>query len=563
MVNIEIDGKKIIADENKNILEIAKENNIDIPSLCYHSDVYPKEACRLCLIEISGRSGLFTACSVHPEEGMIIITSSDEILRTRKTNLKLMFAQHIEKCNQCIWNNKCRMLNYARQWKLHINEWEDRKKNYPKYSFGGVIDYDSSKCINCSNCVEICKNQGVGFLEIKKQGSFHEVIPSQDKNKDCVYCGQCVVHCTAGSFSSVDPSSKIEEEIKSGKYVVFQFAPSIRTSIGEDFDMDQGSIVIEKMIAGIKKIGAKKVFDVSIGADLVTIEEANELIERLHKKDKLPMFTSCCPAWVKFIEFYKPEFIPNLTTVKSPQIVLGGIIKTYFAEKEKLDPKDIVVVSVMPCTSKKYEADRQELKIDGLNCVDYVLTTHELARMFIKNNIDLNTIEGEEKDDLFGNASGAGIIFGSSGGVAEAATRTACYKLLNKKLEKIDFKEFRGHEGIKKASVKIGEIEIRIAVVNGLLNAKKILEDHLNEFDYVEVMSCLGGCVGGGGQPVPTDKEIRKKRAESLYQIDRNEKIRIADENPVIQNIYKEFLISKEIVNKIAYTNFFKKEKEN
>ncbi|MDD4358864.1 MAG: [FeFe] hydrogenase, group A [Candidatus Pacebacteria bacterium] len=563
MVNIEIDGKKIIADEKKSILEIAKENNIDIPSLCYHSDTHPREGCRLCLIEIEGRKGLFTSCGTCAEEGMVIRTNTEEILKTRKTNLKLLFSQHTEKCGECIWNNRCKMLNYAKEWSLHINEWEDRKKDYPKHNFGPAIIYDSSKCINCYNCAEICKNQGIGYLEVKKENGFHKIVPTNNKDIDCVYCGQCLAHCPSGTFSSNDPSSKIEEEIRNNKYVVFEFAPSIRTSIGEEFDMAYGTVVIEKMIAGIKKLGAKKVFDVSLGADLVTIEEANELIERLEKKEGLPMFTSCCPAWVKFVEFYKPEFIPNLTTVKSPQILLGGVIKTYFAEKENIDPKNIVVVSVMPCTSKKYECERGELKINGLKCVDYVLTTHELARMFLKHDIDLKEIEGEDKDNLLGLSSGAGVIFGASGGVAESATRTACYKLLNKKLDRIDFKEFRGQEGIKEAVVKIGEAEIRIAVVNGLMNARKIIENHLNEFDYIEVMSCPGGCIGGGGQPVPVDKDIRQKRADSLYQIDEKEDIRIADENPLVQNIYKEFLINKEIINKIAYTTFSKKQKEN
>jgi len=564
MVNIEIDGKKIIVDENKCILEIAKENNVAIPSLCYHSDTHPKEGCRLCLIEIDGRKGLHTSCGTYPEEGMVIKTNTEEILKARKINLKLLFSQHVEKCGECIWNNRCKMLDYAKDWGLHINEWEDRKKDYPKYNFGPAIIYDSSKCINCFNCVEICKNQGIGYLEVKKEGAFHRIVPTEKKDIDCVYCGQCVVHCPSGTFSSNDPSDKIEEELKNeNKYVVFEFAPSIRTSIGEEFNMDYGTVVIEKMIAGIKKLGAKKVFDVSVGADLTTIEEANELIERIEKKEGLPMFTSCCPAWVKFVEFYKPEFIPNLTTVRSPQIILGGVIKTYFAEKENIDPKNIVVVSVMPCTSKKYECEREELKINGLKCVDYVLTTHELSRLFLKNNIDLKEIEEEEKDDLLGNASGAGVIFGASGGVAESATRTACYKLLNKKLDRIDFKEFRGQEGVKEATVKIGEIEIRIAVVNGLMNARKILENYPERFDYMEVMSCPGGCIGGGGQPVPVDKDIRKKRADSLYEIDEKAEIRIADENQVVKDIYNEFLTNKEIINKIAYTTFSKKQKEN
>ena len=563
MINIEIDGKKLKVEEGKTILEIARENKIEIPSLCYHEDVLPKEGCRLCLVEIEGMKGLHTSCGTYALDNMVIRTKTKEILETRKTNLKLLFAQHVEKCNECVWNNRCKMLDYAKKWKVSINEWEDRKKDYPKYNFGNAISYDSSKCINCFNCVQICQNQGIGFLEVKKEGAFHKVFPSKDKNKDCVYCGQCVSHCPSGTFSPVNPSLEIEKKIKEGKYVVFQYAPAIRSSIGEEFGFDYGSIVIEQMIAGIKKLGVKKVFDVSLGADLVTIEEANELIERITKKEKLPMFTSCCPAWVKYVEFYKPELIPNLTEVKSPHILLGGLIKTYFAEKEKIEAKDIVVVSVMPCTSKKYEIQREELKIDGENCVDYVLTTHELATLFLKHKIDLSKIKGEDKDELLGFSSSAGVIFGSSGGVAESATRTAFYKLLNKKIEKIDFKEFRGVKEIKEAIVQIGDIKLRVAVVHGLKNAKEIIENNLSDFDYIEVMSCPMGCVGGGGQPVPTSKEIRKKRSDALYKIDAEAEIRIADENPRVQKIYQDFLTNKEIINKIAYTKFSQKQKEN
>ena len=563
MINIEIDGKKLKVEEGKTILEIARENKIEIPSLCYHEDVLPKEGCRLCLVEIEGMKGLHTSCGTYALDNMVIRTKTKEILETRKTNLKLLFAQHVEKCNECVWNNRCKMLDYAKKWKVSINEWEDRKKDYPKYIFGNTISYDSSKCINCFNCVQICQNQGIGFLEVKKEGAFHKVVPSKDKNKDCVYCGQCVSHCPSGTFSPINPSLEIEKKIKEGKYVVFQYAPAIRSSIGEEFGFDYGSIVIEQMIAGIKKLGVKKVFDVSLGADLVTIEEANELIERVTKKEKLPMFTSCCPAWVKYVEFYKPELIPNLTEVKSPHILLGGLIKTYFAEKEKIEAKDIVVVSVMPCTSKKYEIQREELKIDGENCVDYVLTTHELATLFLKHKIDLSKIKGEDKDELLGFSSSAGVIFGSSGGVAESATRTAFYKLLNKKIEKIDFKEFRGVKEIKEAIVQIGDIKLRVAVVHGLKNAKEIIENNLSDFDYIEVMSCPMGCVGGGGQPVPTSKEIRKKRSDALYKIDAEAEIRIADENPRVQKIYQDFLTNKEIINKIAYTKFSQKQKEN
>ncbi|MFA7141679.1 MAG: [Fe-Fe] hydrogenase large subunit C-terminal domain-containing protein [Candidatus Paceibacterota bacterium] len=356
MFEIEIDGKKILVDPKKTILEIAIENDIKIPYLCYDPDIPPKESCRLCVVDIKGE--LFPACATYPKEGMVIKTETEEILKVRKTNLKLLFSQHIEKCNTCIWNNKCKMLNYAREWGVAINEWEDRKIGHKEYNFKNTIIYDSSKCINCFNCVDVCE---VGFLEIKNKGSFHEIVPSS--KKECIYCGQCLVHCPSGAFSSFDSSLKIEEEIQKGKNVVFQVSPFVCLGMG---------VSNEHLIGAIRKLGVKKVFDLSLGENLFKEREAEELELRIQKKEKLPMLSCFCPAFVQFVKAYRKDLISNLSKVSYPHILLKEVIE----EKEK----DAVVVSVLPCTAVKYKSN------------DYILTTHELSRMLKKNKIDFNDV---------------------------------------------------------------------------------------------------------------------------------------------------------------------------
>ena len=403
-------------------------------------------------------------------------------------------------------------------------------------------------------------------MEIKERGHLFQVIPSKKRSKDCIYCGQCIVHCPVGAFEAVGEFEDVEKPLlDKDKIVVFQFAPSIRTSIGEEFGLSYGSVVTEKLVAGIKKLGVDKIFDVGVGADFTTVEEAKELVERLESKKNLPMFTSCCPSWVKFVEFYYPEFIPYLTSARSPHIILGGLIKTFWAKKENINPRKITVVSIMPCVSKKYEIQRAELEINGLKPVDYVLTTRELAYLFIKHKIDLKGIKPQKSDSPLGFPSGAGVIYGASGGVMESALRTAYEKLTKKNLSKIEFKKVRGMKGIKKATVKIGNKVVKVAVVNGIGNAKKILEDLKRNpklYDYVEVMACFGGCIGGGGQPVPTDSKIRKQRAEALYQIDSKKEIRMAHKNPVVKKVYQDFLTSKEKIHSICHTKFSPKKRE-
>lgn len=559
-MNIVIDGKKVKAKEGQTILEVAENNDIKLPSLCYHPDLDVKANCRMCLVEIVGKQGLSTACSTRVKDKMRVITDSIKIRKLRKTNLELILSQHTEECYDCVWSLDCSLLNLAREYNVDISRFKDRKSKNPIFQFNSSLEFDSRKCIDCRNCVDVCEKQGVSFLELTDKG----VLPSNSKEKDCIYCGQCITHCPSGSFEAKGEFEEVLAVLNDKKkIVVFQFAPAIRSSIGEEFSMKPGTIVTDKLVGAIKKLGANFVFDVAVGADFTTTIEAEELKERI-KKNQLPMFTSCCPAWVKFIEFYYPEFIKNLTTARSPHIMSGGVIKTYFAKKNKIDPRNIFVVSIMPCVSKKYEIERQELRINGLKPVDLVLTTRELAFLLLKKDIDLKNVNPEKADSPLSSPSGAGVIYGSTGGVMESALRTAYEMITGKKLSKINFKNVRGSEGIKKARVNIGGKILNVCVINGTGNAKKVLEQlkkNSKLFDYIEVMACFSGCIGGGGQPMPTNKKIRKIRADALYRIDSKLEKRVAHRNPEVKKVLKS--LSKDLIKKVFYTSFDKKKKEN
>lgn len=562
---IKIDGIDFEIRENDTILDIALRNGIEIPQLCFHPDLEVKANCRICVVEIKGRNDLVTACSTKVVEGMEILTKSEKIDRARKINLELIFAQHKEECDDCVWQYDCQLLKLAKKYEVKINRFKDRKSDFPRYIFGKTIDFDSSKCIDCRNCVEMCHKQGVDFLELEENENLTKVVPSNNPKRDCVYCGQCITHCPVGAFEGVGEFEGIEKPLADKeKIVVAQFAPSIRTSLGEEFDLMAGEVVTGKITAVLRKLGFNYVFDTSVGADFTTTEESKEIIERIGKNENLPIMTSCCPAWVKFVEFYFPEFIPNLTTAKSPQIMLGGLIKTYWAKEMNIDPKNIVVVSIMPCVSKKYEVEREEVKCGELKPVDFVLTTRELARLIMKNKIDFKNLPDEDLDSAFGEPSGAGVIYGASGGVMESAFRTTYEKLTGETLEKVDFEMVRGMQGIKKAEVKIGSENKKIVVINGLGNAKKFLEEMKNEkYTCIEVMACPGGCIGGGGQPLPSFPYHRKKRAEGLYNIDRKSSNRKGHENPIVKKIYAEFLDKdEEAKHLVLHTSYKKKEKE-
>ena len=566
LITLTINDKKVEGLSNETILEIAKKNSIYIPTLCYHSDLENRGKCGVCVVEVKGKKDLVHACSTQAEQGMEILTNSLKVIKEREENIQKIFSQHEKECYDCVWKDKCRILKLVEDYKVKSNPQLAKKEKEPTYQFGNSVVFESFKCIQCGNCLEVCKRQGVNFLEKEEEGESFRVVPSQGKNKDCIYCGQCIMHCPSGAFEGVGEFEDIEKPFKEkDKVVVVQFAPSIRTSLGEEFGLVPGTIVTGKIVSALRELGFDRVFDTCVGADFTTLEESKELIERIEKKENLPMISSCCPAWIRYVELYYPEFIPNLAVVRSPQAILGGLIKTYWAEKENIDPKNIVVVSVMPCVAKKYEISREELNINGIPPVDYVLTTRELSRLLNKKKIDFKELEDEKVDSAFDEPSGGGVIYGASGGVMESAFRTNYEKVSGLKLDKIEFEEIRGMEGVKKAEIKLNDKVFRIAVVNGLGNAKQVLEEIKENPSYytcIEVMACYGGCIGGGGQPVPTDRYIRSARAGGLYAIDDKKEVRRAQDNVVVQKIYQEFLDkNSQLSNSLLYTSFSPKKK--
>lgn len=562
-IKIIIDKKEIETSGGKTVLQAARENGIKIPALCYHPDLKIKANCRLCLVEIKGEKGMVPACRVQVKDGMEITTESERINRARKINLELIFAQHFEECGDCNWGGGCRLLQLAIRYKVNVKRFLDRKDGSKVYQFGSIV-FDQKKCINCRNCVEVCSGQEVNFLEPDGKGWRSEIEPSRDEGKDCVSCGQCILRCPVGAIEAVGEFEGAEKVLREeGKIKIFQFAPAIRSSIGEPFGLPAGSVMTDQLAAALRALGADKVFDVSAAADFTTIEEAGELVEKI-KNGTGPCLTSCCPAWVKYLEFNYPELAGNLATTRSPQIICGGLIKTYWAKKERIDPEKISVISVMPCTSKKIEIQREEVEVNGLKPVDYVMTTRELAYLFKKRGIDLKNIKPEPADSPFGNPSGAGVIYGASGGVVESALRTAYFKLTGKDFESIEFEQVRGLQGMKKAELELAGKKVRLAVVNGLANAKKIIEELKRDphaYDAVEVMACPGGCIGGGGQPMPVSEEIRKQRADALYRIDRDKPLRLAHKNPDVLKVYEEFLNDGKTRHAVCHTSYSGKKK--
>ncbi len=549
---ITINNKKIKCREGQTIKEVAEKNGIFIPGLCSHPDFPPKANCRICLVEIEGSKKLVPSCSTKVSDGMVVNTESERVARIRNLNIELIFAEHIEKCPTCIWRFNCPLLKLAIKYKVQIKRFPDRKGKRKIYKFANAVEIDGTQCIDCRNCIDACSVlQNIHYLELKGKGSRQEVVPTKNKNIQCIYCGQCALHCPVSAAQEQAHWPEVEKLLRSKKKImVAQFAPAIRVSIGEEFGIPHGTVVTEQLVGSLRRLGFDYVFDVNFGADITTIIEAEELIDRIKNGGVLPMFTSCCPAWVRYLEVYQPNLLPHLTKTRSPHIINGGIIKTYWAAKMKIKPKDIVVVSIMPCTAKKFEITRPELKVKGLRAVDYSLTTREFALMLKKNNINLAQVEKSQANNPMGEHSGAAAIYGASGGVMESALRTA-QVILGEKTKKIEFKVVRGLKDVKEATIKIGGQDIRSVVVNGIGHIKKVL-DNLDEYDYIEVMSCPGGCIGGGGQPIPTTPEIRKKRMMALYKIDKNKKVRYAHENQEAKEIIS--WIKKNKMKKILET---------
>ncbi|WP_315110320.1 NADH-dependent [FeFe] hydrogenase, group A6 [Clostridium intestinale] len=545
-----IDKKEVSVPEGTTILQAAKLLNINIPTLCYHPDQSVKANCRICLVEIKERNSLVTACSTPVWEGAQILTSSKRVLDARKSVIELILANHQQDCLKCIRNGSCELQDICRQFNLRDSDLSNIAQRYPLDNTNPSVVRDRSKCIKCNRCVEMCETtQGIGALCHSHRSSNLTVGTAYNETlekSNCIYCGQCTTVCPVGALYEKDDTEKVWEILnEADKHVIVQVAPSIRVSVGDEFNMPAGENVTGKMVASLRRMGFDKVFDTNFAADLTIMEEGNELVERIEKNGVLPMITSCCPGWINYAEIYSPSILKNLSSCKSPQQMFGAISKSYYSEKFGVSPEDIVTVSIMPCTAKKYEANRSEMKTNGVKEVDFVLTTREFARMINTANIDFRNIKEEEFDSHLGIASGAGALFGATGGVMEAALRTAYTLLTDEKLESIEFKEVRGMKGVKEAVININDVPIKIAAVHGISNVKNIIEQIENgtvEYSFIEVMACVGGCVGGGGQPVGSTLKAKEKRLEQIYRIDERKEIRESHKNPEIIKLYSEYL---------------------
>jgi NADH-quinone oxidoreductase subunit G/NADP-reducing hydrogenase subunit HndD len=566
-IKVKINGKEIICREGQTILEVARENDIFIPSLCNHPDFPVKANCRICVAEIKGQNRLVTSCSTAVADKMEIRTDTEKVKKARNLNIELIFAEHIEKCASCVWRFECPLLELAERYKILITTFRDRKGKRSTYKFANAVEIDGSQCIDCRNCIDACGLlQNIHYLELDGKGHNQEVVPTKNKDIHCILCGQCAVHCPVSAAQEQTQYEEVEKILKNEKkIVVAQFAPSIRVSIGENFGLPYGKIVTGQIVSALKELGFDYVFDVNFGADITTIVEAEELLERIKKGGVLPMITSCCPAWVNYVEFYHSEIIPHLTTARSPHIHLGAIIKTYWARKMKIKPKDVVVVSVMPCTAKKYEAIRSELKVKGLYPVDYVLTTREFSFMLKKRFINLGDLPMQKADNPLGEHSSGAALYGGSGGVMEAALRAAAYKvsrgrnkLVNNRLE---FKEVDGMKKVKEATVSLAGRRLRVAVVNGIGQIEPILAN-LDKYDYIEVMACPDGCIGGGGQPIPTTEEIRQKRLAALRRLSEKLPVRHSYANKeALEVVSWAHQQGQKFAHSIFHTNYKKKTK--
>lgn len=562
MLNIKIEGVPYQVEEGLTILEAAKKCGYEIPSLCsFNHGECSQGSCRVCLVEATGARGLVASCVYPVSEGMEIKISTPKATEARRTSVELLLSNHNQNCQQCDKNGKCELLHVAKLVGAREGMYAGAKTPATIDKLSPSIYRDTSKCILCGRCVARCKNaHGLGILGFEKRGFNTIVAPAENRsfaNSPCILCGQCVTVCPTGALMEVSDVAKVDEAFAKGKYVVVQTAPAVRAALGEEFGDKVGTLATGKMVAALRRLGFKKVFDTNFGADLTIMEEATELLGRIKDGGVLPMITSCSPGWINYCEYNYADLIPHLSSCKSPHEMMGAILKTYYAEKTGVKPEDMFVVSIMPCTAKKYEAQREELKTNGLSDVDAVLTTRELARIIRRAGIMWNRLPEEEFDnDIVGEYSGAGVIFGATGGVMEAALRTAAKKLTGKELADPEIKDVRGLDGIKEATYNLGGAEVRVAVAHGMKNAKVLLDEiraGKSPYQFIEIMGCPGGCVAGGGQPyvkpcfMPNEDDdildtYKEKRAAALYKEDRMKKNRLSHENKQIIELYEKFL---------------------
>ncbi|MBS3951180.1 MAG: [FeFe] hydrogenase, group A [Peptococcaceae bacterium] len=550
LIDVTIDNVCIQVPAGSSLLQAAEKAGIKIPTLCYHPDQSLKAVCRVCVVEIEGQRLLQPACTYPVFQGMQVRTNSPSVREARQTIVELMLSSHPQDCLKCPRNLNCELQSLTQQLNITQSPFPTLPREYQRDSSTFSLIRNPNKCLNCRRCIEACLDvQEIGILYSTGRGKQTIVGTAlgQDLNElPCVFCGQCLQACPVGAITEVDETERVWEAIADPrKHVLVQTAPAIRVALGEEFGMPAGAIVTGKLVAALRRLGFDRIYDTDFTADLTIIEEGNELLERLQHSGTLPMITSCSPGWIKFIEHTFPDLLPHLSTCKSPQQMFGALAKTYYAKKVAIDPQDIVVVSIMPCTAKKFEAERPEMRSSGFKDVDIVLTTRELARMLKQSGIQWNDLKEDTYDTPLGISTGAGAIFGATGGVMEAALRTVYEVVTGQELEDIDFKSVRGMDGIKEAQVELGGNVIRVGVAHGLKQARKLMEDiasGTSPYHFIEIMCCPGGCIGGGGQPIPTTNATRQRRIAATYQVDKEMPVRKSHQNEAVSTLYEEFL---------------------
>ena len=578
MVNITIDDRKLQVPKNYTVLEAARYANIAIPTLCFLKDINEIGACRMCVVEIKGARSLQAACVYPVSEGLIISTKSPAVREARKVTLELILSNHDKKCLTCTRSRSCELQKLAEDLNIKDIKFEGEMSSHPLDNYSPSIVRDPNKCVLCRRCVSVCKNvQTVSVIDTNDRG-FNTIVSSAFNKSlndvPCTMCGQCIAVCPVGALREKDDTDKVWEALANPDlHVVVQTAPAVRVALGEEFGMPIGSVVTSNMIASLRRLGFKKVFDTDTAADLTIFEEVTELVSRIQNGGKLPLITSCSPGWIKFCEHQYPEFLDNLSSCKSPHEMFGAVLKSYYAEKQGIDPSKVFVVSIMPCTAKKFEAQRPELSGTGYPDVDVVLTTRELAKMIKEAAIDFTELPERHFDDPMGEATGAGVIFGATGGVMEAALRTAAEWLTGKTIngpDDIEFNEVRGVKGIKEATLQHGDLTLKAAVAHGLGNARALL-DRIKagdaKYDFIEIMACPGGCVNGGGQPIQPSHvrswiDLRSERAKGIYAEDRDSTIRKSHENPAVKKLYDEYLEKpgSHKAHELLHTHYSKRE---